>query len=191
MTIKNGKKLTVLGPGCWGLTLAWLLTDNFEKVTVWGRESDLSEDLRLNKHCSKPLEVQLSNEVEITSNMEEAIKDADIILLVIATAGIRSVCENLKKSGIKPEQIILNASKGIELDSLMTMSQVIEDVLPNQKIAILSGPTLAREVLEGNVREIVGSMKLEEMVKDRQKFAELVKENAEPDFSYNSNDKRK
>jgi len=149
MTIKNGKKLTVLGPGCWGLTLAWLLTDNFEKVTVWGRESDLSEDLRLNKHCSKPLEVQLSNEVEITSNMEEAIKDADIILLVIATAGIRSVCENLKKSGIKPEQIILNASKGIELDSLMTMSQVIEDVLPNQKIAILSGPTLAKEVLQG------------------------------------------
>ena len=48
-------KLTVLGPGCWGLTLAWLLNDNFEEITIWGRESDLNEDLIVNKHCSKPL----------------------------------------------------------------------------------------------------------------------------------------
>lgn len=52
-------KLTVLGAGCWGLTLAWLLTDNFENITVWGREQDLSQDLIENKHTSKPLEVQL------------------------------------------------------------------------------------------------------------------------------------
>ena len=52
-------KLTVLGPGCWGLTLAWLLSDNFDDITIWGRESDLYEDLVVNKHCSKPLEVQL------------------------------------------------------------------------------------------------------------------------------------
>ena len=59
-------KLTVLGPGCWGLTLAWLMNDNFEKITVWGRESDLNEDLVINKHCSKPLEVQLDKKVEIS-----------------------------------------------------------------------------------------------------------------------------
>lgn len=46
-------KLTVIGAGCWGLTLAWLLTDNFEEVTVWGRAQDLSEDLIKNKHASK------------------------------------------------------------------------------------------------------------------------------------------
>ena len=50
-------KLTVLGPGCWGLTLAWLMNNNFEEIVVWGRESDLNEDLIVNKHCSKPLEV--------------------------------------------------------------------------------------------------------------------------------------
>ena len=58
-------KLTVLGPGCWGLTLAWLLNDNFEDITVWGRECDLYEDLVVNRHCSKPLEVQLDKKVEI------------------------------------------------------------------------------------------------------------------------------
>ena len=142
-------KLTVIGAGCWGLTLAWLLTDNFDEVTVWGRAQDLSEDLIKNKHCSKPLEVQLSDKVEVTSDLSAAIEGADIILNVVATSGTRSVCENLKKSGIKPEQIFVNASKGIELPSLMRMSEVIKDVLPEQKLAILSGPTLAKEVLAG------------------------------------------
>lgn len=142
-------KLTVIGAGCWGLTLAWLLTDNFDEVTVWGREQDLSEDLIKNKHASKPLEVQLADKVEITSDLKAAINCADIILNVVATSGTRSVCENLKISGIKSEQILVNASKGIELPSLMRMSQVIKDVLPDQTLAILSGPTLAKEVLAG------------------------------------------
>ena len=102
-------KLTVIGAGCWGLTLAWLLTNNFEEVTVWGRESDLSEDLLKNKHTSRPLEVQLSEKVEITSDLNKAINNADIILNVVATSGTRDVCENLKASGIKSEQILVNA----------------------------------------------------------------------------------
>ena len=142
-------KLTVLGAGCWGLTLAWLLTDNFDEVCIWGRQCDLSEDLIQNKHASKPLEVQLKEKVEITSDLSSAIKDADIILSVVATAGMRDVCENLKKAGIKSSQILVNASKGIELNTLMRMSQVRKDVLPEQKVAILSGPTLAKEVLQG------------------------------------------
>lgn len=142
-------KLTVIGAGCWGLTLAWLLTDNFDKVTVWGREQDLSDDLIKNKHTSKPLEVQLAEKVEVTSDLSAAIDGSDIILNVVATSGTRNVCENLKKSGIKSEQILVNASKGIELPSLMRMSEVIKDVLPEQKLAILSGPTLAKEVLAG------------------------------------------
>ena len=142
-------KLTILGAGCWGLTLAWLLTNNFENITVWGREQDLSDDLKINKHTSKPLEVQLDKKVEITSDLKQAISDADIILSVVATSGTRDVCEKLKEAGIKSEQVLVNASKGIELPSLMRMSEVIKDVLPEQKLAILSGPTLAKEVLAG------------------------------------------
>ena len=68
-------KLTVLGAGCWGLTLTWLLTDNFEKVCVWGRDTDISDDLRTNKHASKPLEIQLKDKVEVTSDLEKAVKE--------------------------------------------------------------------------------------------------------------------
>jgi len=142
-------KLTVLGPGCWGLTLAWLLNNNFDKITIWGRESDLYDDLVLNKHCSKPLEVQLDKGVNITSDLAEAIKDADILLSVVATSGMRPVCEQLKQAGINPNTPLVNASKGLELNTLMRMSEVIKDVLPTQRVVILSGPTLAKEVLQG------------------------------------------
>lgn len=142
-------KLTVLGAGCWGLTLAWLLTNNFEEITIWGREQDLSEDLKINKHTIKPLEVQLDKKTVITSDLSSAINGADIILSVIATSGTRDVCEKLKQAGIKNSQILVNASKGIELPSLMRMSEVIKDVLPEQRLVILSGPTLAKEVLAG------------------------------------------
>ena len=142
-------KLTVLGPGCWGLTLAWLMNDNFENITVWGRECDLNDDLVNNKHCSKPLEVQLDKRVEFTSDLKAAIKNADIILTVVATGGVRPVCEQLRDAGINPNTPLVNASKGLELNSLMRMSEVIKDVLPNQKVVILSGPTLAKEVLMG------------------------------------------
>ena len=140
-------KLTVLGPGCWGLTLAWLMNDNFEDIVIWGRECDLNDDLVINKHCSKPLEVQLDKKVQITSDLKKAIEGADIILSVVATGGVRPVCEQLKAAGIKPETPLVNASKGLELNTLMRMSEVIKDVLPEQKVVILSGPTLAKEVL--------------------------------------------
>lgn len=142
-------KLTVLGAGCWGLTLTWLLTDNFEKVCVWGRNTDISDDLRTNKHASKPLEIQLKDKVEVTSDLEKAVKDADIILLVVATSGIRDVCKKLAQIGLKDNQVLVNTSKGLELPSLMRMSEVMKQELPNANIAILSGPTLAKEVLMG------------------------------------------
>jgi len=142
-------KLTVLGPGCWGLTLAWLLSDNFEEVCVWGREQDISEELKTQKKCSKPLKVQLQDKVEITSDLKSALKDADIILLVIATSGIRSVCKQIAQIGLNKNQILVNLSKGLELDTLLRMSEVIEQELPDANLAILSGPTLAKEVLLG------------------------------------------
>ena len=146
-------KLTVLGAGCWGLTLTWLLTDNFDEVCVWGRHVDISEELRTKKHASKPLEIQLKDKVEVTSDLEKAVENADIILLVVATSGIREVCQNLAKlnngQGLKENQILVNTSKGLELPSLMRMSQVMKEELPNANIAVLSGPTLAKEVLAG------------------------------------------
>ena len=142
-------KLTVLGPGCWGLTLAWLLNDNFDEVCVWGRTQDISDELKQYKRTTKPLTVQLDNKVEITDDLKKAIDGAEIILLVVATSGIRPVCKQLKEAGLKDDQILVNLSKGLELPSLKRMSEVIKDELPTSKLVILSGPTLAKEILNG------------------------------------------
>lgn len=142
-------KLTVLGAGCWGLTLTWLMTNNFDEVCVWSRTQDMPEGLVETKCAKKPVMVQLQDKVEITDDLKKAVSGADIILLVVATGGIRPVCQQLKQIGLEKNQIIVNASKGIELPSLMRMSQVIKEELPNNKIAVLSGPTLALEVLAG------------------------------------------
>ena len=142
-------KLTVLGPGCWGLTLAWLLNNNFDEICVWGRSQDISDELKMYKRTSKPLSVQLDDKVEITDDLKKAINNAEIILLVVATSGIRPVCRQLKEAGLKENQILVNLAKGLELPSLKRMSEVIKDELPNAKLAVLSGPTLAKEILNG------------------------------------------
>ena len=140
-------KLTVLGPGCWGLTIAKLLNNNFENITVWGRNVDLTPELKEQKRVSKPLEIELDKKVEITSDIKAAIKDADIILLVVSTSGVRPVCEQIKQAGgLNKNQIMLNLSKGIELPSLKRMSEVILEILPDINFGVLSGPTLAREI---------------------------------------------
>ena len=142
-------KLAVLGLGCWGLVLTKLLTSQFDEVWGWSRKQDLSEDLLLHKRSKTPFCVELDEKVNITHDLKSAIDGADIILLVVSTSAIRVVCEQLKEAGIKDEQILVNTSKGLELPSLKRMSEVIKEVLSNQKFAVLSGPTLAREVLEG------------------------------------------
>ncbi len=143
-------KLTVLGPGCWGLTIAKLLNNNFDDICVWGRESDITFELKEQKRISKPLEIELDKKVEITADLKSAINNADIILLVVSTTGVRPVCEQIKAAGgLKKNQILLNLSKGIELPSLKRMSEVILEVLPDISFGVLSGPTLAREILEG------------------------------------------
>ncbi len=142
-------KLTVLGLGCWGLVLTKLLSNNFDEVAGWSRKEDLSYDLLHYKRVQKPFPIELDNKVQITSDIKSAIENADIILLVVATSAIRAVCKQLKEAGIKDAQILVNASKGLEQGTFKRMSEVIKDILPNQKIAVLSGPTLAYEVLMG------------------------------------------
>jgi len=142
-------KLAVLGAGSWGLCLTRLLTQNFDEVCLWSRAEDLSEELLTTKSTRFPFEIKLDNKVEITSDIKEAIKDAEIILMVVATSGIRPVSKLLKEADIGKNQILVNASKGLELPGLYRMSEVIQQELPENPVVVLSGPTLAKEVLKG------------------------------------------
>ncbi|MEI8378013.1 MAG: NAD(P)H-dependent glycerol-3-phosphate dehydrogenase [bacterium] len=141
-------KLTVLGAGCWGSVLTRLLANNFDEITLWNKKEFTSEEFIKTKKLTRPMEVQLPDKVEIETDLQKAVEGADIILYVISTTAVREVSKQLKEF-IKPNQILINASKGLELETFKRMSEVIHEELPDNKVAVLSGPTLAAEVLKG------------------------------------------
>lgn len=142
-------KVSVLGAGGWGIALAVLLNKNGHDVTVWSalqREVDMLQQERENK-ISLP-GVTIPNSICITDQLAEAVKDKDILVLSVASSYTRKVAASLK--GLIPAgQIIINVAKGIEDDTLLTMTEVIQDELNDVNVAVLSGPSHAEEVGRG------------------------------------------
>ena len=139
----------VMGAGSWGTALALLLHKNGHQVTVWSinqEEVDMLSSKR--EHTSKLPGVKLPEEMIFTSNMEEAIVGKDFLVLVVPSPFIRSTARNMKPY-VKEGQIIVDVAKGIEEATLMTLSQQIEEELPQADVAVLSGPSHAEEVGRG------------------------------------------
>lgn len=141
-------KLTILGAGCWGAVLTKLLADNFDEVCLWNKKEFTSDDFLRTRKITRPFEIELPEKIEIQTNLEQAVKGAQIILYVVSTSAVREVSEELKKYVTK-EQILVNASKGLELNTFKRMSEIIKEIMPENQVAVLSGPTLAVEVLKG------------------------------------------
>lgn len=139
-------KVTVLGGGGWAIALAKVLHENGNAVTLWSflqKEVDELINERQNK-VSLP-GIIISEEIKITNNMEDAVKDADMIVMAVASSFVRSTAKSLK--GIIPDgQIIVDVAKGIEDETFYTMSEIIEDELPTADVVVLSGPSHAEEV---------------------------------------------
>lgn len=153
------EEIGIIGAGSWGIALAYLLSKNGHKVVVWSRSESSVEKLRSYHGNEEKLPgVKLDESVEFTSDVEYAVKDKDIIVLVIPSAHMR---ETVKKIApfIQPtdehKQIIVNCTKGIEESTLMVMSDVILDEIPGSQVCVLSGPSHAEEVGKGLPTTIV------------------------------------
>lgn len=139
-------KVAVLGGGSWGTAMALLLAKKGHSVEMWLRNEEQVEDIKRDRENKKYLPGPIFPEnLTVSSDIEKTILGKDIIVLATSSHGIRGVL-NASKSIIKKDQIITNLSKGIENDSLMTISQVVEEILPDNKFVALSGPTHAEEV---------------------------------------------
>ena len=142
-------KISVLGAGSWGTALALLLHKNGHDVTVWS--IDKAEVAMLQKereHKSKLPGVRLPEEIQITNDLEEGMKDKDFLVLAVPSVFTRSTARSMKPF-LKPGQKIVNVAKGIEENTLMTLSEQIEEELPEADVAVLSGPSHAEEVGKG------------------------------------------
>lgn len=139
-------KVSVIGAGSWGTALAVLLDNNGHNVTIWsaiGSEIDMLIENR--EHRDKLPGVSLSDNMKFTKDLKEAIDGADLLVLAVPSVFTRSTA-HLMKDYVAPKQVIVNVSKGIEENTLMTMSQIIEEEVPQAKVAVLSGPSHAEEV---------------------------------------------
>ncbi|RJQ49942.1 MAG: glycerol-3-phosphate dehydrogenase, partial [Nitrospiraceae bacterium] len=139
--------ITVIGAGSWGTTLAHLLAGKGYDVTLWAYEKNVVEEINRYRTNSAYLPgVSLSPDIEATDNIKDAVITARYILSVVPTQFTRPVFK--AAAGFIPEDaVIISASKGIEQGSLLTVSSILREIT-DRKIAALSGPSFAKEVIQ-------------------------------------------
>lgn len=147
--------ISVIGAGSWGTALALLLYKNGHKVTVWSIMKDEIEMLqREHEHKEKLPGVKLPEDMEFTTDLEKVLTGKDVLVLAVPSPYTRSTSHSMAPF-VKEGQIIVNVAKGIEEHSLLTLSQIIEEEIPQAEVAVLSGPSHAEEVGRGIPTTIV------------------------------------
>lgn len=143
------ENIGVIGAGSWGTTLADLLAKKGKAVTLWAYEKELVAEMASSRvnHPFLP-GIRLAPQLQFTNSLEEAVSGKALVLFVPPSQVLRGVLKSALPF-LQDNVIITCASKGIELDSLMTMSQVFAEILPVElyrRFGVLSGPSFAKEV---------------------------------------------
>ena len=142
-------KISVLGSGSWGLALALLLHNNGHEVLLWSARPENARKLREKRENPDRLPgVRLPDEIDVLTDLERALKDVDVTVLAVASPYIRSTAHKMAPFVCKDQKIV-NVAKGIEEKTLKTLSEVIEEEIPQGNVAVLSGPSHAEEVGRG------------------------------------------
>ena len=148
-------KISIISAGSWGTALALLLYNNGHQVTVC---SENEEEIRMlqekREHLTKLPGVPLPEKMEFTTDMERVLSDRDLLVMAKASPYVRSTSRRIAPL-IRKGQLIVNVAKGIEADTLMTMSDIISEEIPLANVAVLSGPSHAEEVGRGLPTTIV------------------------------------
>lgn len=140
------KKISVLGGGSWGTAIARLLANKHKDVTLYILEKAQAEYVKKYRENPHYLPgVKLPESLHITDSIEEAVKNADFVVLGVPTGAARSVMEEIKDI-IDPATVVINLAKGIETGTLMRVSEIGEELIPENRFVALSGPSHAEEV---------------------------------------------
>jgi len=160
----NRERVAVIGGGSWGTALASRLAANGHDTLLWAYEAELAAEINASHTNSLFLPgINLHPDLVCTSDLREAVSGRGLILLVTPVQVMRGVLKQLAPI-IPADAIIANASKGIELETLLTVSQVCTELLGDNTLSryvALSGPTFAREVAEGLPSLIVAASRSE------------------------------
>lgn len=143
-------RVTVMGGGSFGTAMGMVTTDAGCDVRIWAREPEVAESInKLHENVQFHPGLELPPSLWATNDVEEALEGAEIVILAIPSQTLR---ENLKnwKEFIGPDTILVSLMKGIEIGTTMRMTQVIAEVaeVPAERVAAISGPNLAREIIQ-------------------------------------------
>lgn len=144
-------KTAILGSGSWGTALASVLATNGHQTSLWGRQEAIVQDVNQNHRNERYLKAaKLPLQLRATLNLEEAVRQADLVIYAVASQGMASTVE-LSRAYIPKSAILAHAVKGFDLPTKRRMSQVLQDAFPVQRrqIAVISGPSHAEEVVAG------------------------------------------
>ena len=143
----DGMKIAYLGSGAWGFSLARLLAGNGHEVVIWTIEKDLPDHFAKTKRHPRFPDIEVKGSFRYTFGIGEALDGAELLVESVTSKGMRSVLEQLVKLGVELPPFVIT-SKGIEQGTGFLLPELAREVLgPKAKIACLSGPTLALEVL--------------------------------------------
>ena len=145
-------RTTVLGAGSWGTALASLLASKGYPVTAWDKDGAVLEDIARHHRNERYLPgIALSANLHAAAEITKALEGAELVVLAVPSHAVRPVVIEMKRH-VHAGTPIVCVAKGIEQETLMTMSEVLEDVLPvplHPYVAVLSGPSFAKEVAKG------------------------------------------
>lgn len=152
------KRIAVIGAGSWGTALALVAARNRHDVRMWAREPEVANSIQTNHQNPFYLsDIVLPDNIGATTSIAEALQDARFVLIVVPSHAMREVVTAMREY-LSAETILVSATKGVENQTLMRMSEVINDVMKEKfepRIAVLSGPSFAKEVARGEPTAIV------------------------------------
>ncbi len=161
------KNIAMIGSGGWGVALTLILNKNGHNVKLWAYSEEEKNLINNERRCKYLPEAVIPEGVTCSNSFSEVIEGADIIIIVTPSSAIRTTLNTIKDI-VKENQIILLASKGIEAGTQKVYSQVIEEILPNNPVAVISGPSHAEEVSRFIPTCVVVSSKDDELSKELQ-----------------------
>lgn len=141
--------VSVIGAGSWGIALSTVLSKNGHEVCVWSiLEDEIAMLKEKHEHVDKLPGVKLSEKTVFTTDLKEAVTGKDMLVLAVPSPFTRSTSKQLQPL-VEEGQLIVNVAKGIEEATLMTLTDIIKEEVPQARVAALSGPSHAEEVGKG------------------------------------------
>lgn len=140
------KKISLIGAGAWGLSIANTIAYNDNKVTVYSNGKEVARDINQHHITRRLPGIKLSNKIVAEESMVDVVKNSDFIFIVTPSRVVKEVLKQIKECAISSEAIFIICSKGIDEEDLSLFSEIVSKNFPKNPFAVISGPNFAIEV---------------------------------------------